>query len=136
MSMEFDPSNVERFRSDEPIGCAGGNWQYVDMVRASAFDELHALYRASKEDGWVSVKDMESLAAVERDDSCCLDPQDVERYTISLFVWDEDDSRQFIAAYDFRENVWEEWSSGCVLTGVTHYQLLPSPPSAEEPTNG
>lgn len=64
---------------------------------------------------WISVKDAEALKAVEREDNCCLDPEDVERFSIRLLVWDEDESDYFQAGYDFRNEQWSEWHSGRIL---------------------
>lgn len=80
---------------------------------------------------WIDVDDHEALQAIEREDNCCLEPADVERFSIRVLVWDEDESDYFQAGYDFRNEQWSAWHSGQMLNYVTHWQPLPAPPKGE-----
>jgi len=102
-------------------------WMSSGDLDAPVIAEWLATVR-EQDTGWISVEDRLDM---EREDNCCLDIADVERYSVVGLVWDEDIADVLRASYDFREKVWNNADTGDQLHGVTHRRPLPAPPVEE-----
>jgi hypothetical protein len=75
---------------------------------------------------WVSVETRKPILDAE---SCCMDESDYGRFSIPVQVFDEDSGNVRQAFYDSRHETWHSVEVEEQISGVTHWQPLPSPPS-------